>query len=203
MTPEQTNQIIFIALLSIPSLIVLGGVVYVSIIVMPTVLRQMQQLMDNNKQLTNIAQQNADQVKTTEASLASITPELVKQTNSIDKQTNKIEDTNLEIKGQRVDLKNYNTLVIDTVSNHAAHMEANTVMMAKFEAAMVKFDMTMNGLPEQIRIMISDQIQCDDVLRSFNSLENYVKQIIFQQQRKTGTHPIVPISTETPRPSTP
>lgn len=199
MTPEQANQIVFIALLVIPSLIVLGGVFYISIVGMPAVLKLAQQLIDNNKKLTEIAKQNVDQIKVTENSLGSITPELVKQTNAIDTQT-------IEIKGQRIDLKNYNTLVIDTVANHATHMEANTVMMAKFEAAMIKFDTTMNGLPEQIRTMISDQIQCDDVLRSFNSLESYVKQIIFQQQRKsTGQFPAVPSSTPTPTqtPSTP
>lgn len=191
----QITQLIFLALLVIPSLITLGGVLYASLVVVPALLKQGQQLIDNNTQLTKVTE-------TTEKALVSITPELVNQTNAINAQTNKIEVTNTEIQGQRIDLKNYNALVIDTVANHATHLETNTAMMAKFEASMVRFETIMNDLPEQIQIMIEDRFKCDDVLNSFRALESYVKQIVFQQQRKTGSFPVVPTSTPTEKPST-
>ncbi len=178
----QITQIIFLALLFIPSLIVLGGVVYASAVVMPALLKQGQQLIDNNSQLTKVTGE-------TEKALAGITPELIKQTNSIDKVV-------VEIRSQTLDFRNYQTLVSDNMSNHDAKIDANTLRLTKLELAFA-------DLPKQIIAEIKDEFTCETILKEFQSLRAEVTRALFQQQKTaTGTFPSVPKPTP-PTPVTP
>lgn len=185
----QITQIVFIALLLVPSLITLGGVIYAAVIVMPALLKQGQQLIDNNTNLTKATEN-------TEKSLAGITPELVKQTNSIDKVV-------VEIRSQSLDFRNYQTLVSDGLTNHDAKIDANTLRLTKLELAFA-------DLPKQIIAEIKDEFTCETILKEFQSLRAEVTRAIFQQQKtSTGTFPAVPkttpptpVTTET-KPTTP
>lgn len=186
----QITQIIFLALLFIPSLIVLGGVIYASVVVMPALLKQGQQLIDNNTNLTKVTEN-------TEKSLASITPELVKQTNSIDKVV-------VEIRSQSLDFRSYQTLVSDGLSNHTTQVEANTIKLEANTAMLQKFETTINALPEQIRLMIDDKLACAGVEQAIRALRSEVIQLMTQQQlaKSTGTHPIVVPTNPTENPAT-
>ncbi len=176
------NLVVIVAILA---LIIVGSVIFVIWKFVPIILKQVQQLIDNNSKLTNIAAQNADQAKLSELALEKNTSELVRQTNAI-------ENTNIEIKSQSLDFRNYQTLVSDGLNNHTNQIEANTAIIAKFEATMV-------ALPEQIRVMIDDRMKCEGLEQLIRALRTEVVQALSQQTltKRTGTQPVVPISPTT------
>lgn len=161
----------------------------------PIAFRQMQQLIDNNTKQTEISQQNANQIQTFGSALSNITPELVKQTTAIESQTS-------EIKIQRLDIRNYTTLMNDTVKNHSAQIEANTARLENYSMTLARFEATINALPDQIRAMINDQIKCTDIENAIRALRMEVIQIASQQNKRiTATLPLVPpVDGEKPTP---
>ncbi len=181
MTADQTlflTQIAFVMIIAVPSVVTIGVLVFVAWRFIPIMIRQMQQLIDNNKQLTKIAEQNADQIKTTETTLASITPELVKQTTAI-------EQGNALIMSQGIDFRSYQTLVSDNLSNHSTQIEANTASISELQMALA-------DLPSQIIKAIKDEMTCETILNEFRNLRNEVSRAVFAQRRSTGTFPLVP-----------
>jgi len=174
------NNLVAISL--ILALVIVGSVVFVIWKLVPIIFKQVQQLIDNNSKLTTIAAQNAEHVKISAIALEKNTVEMTKQTNAIESQT-------VEIKSQSLDLRNYQILVSDNLANHSTQIEANTATLARFEA-------TMNGLPEQLRVMIDDKLACAGIEQSIRALRAEVMQLISQQlqaKRTTGTIPIVPM----------
>src|SRR5262245_18893595 len=100
MTTDQATQLAqfaFIAILIVPSLIILGVMSAIAWMVVPRMLKQGQQLVDNNAQLTKIVQQNSNQIATAESALKEIPPALEKQTLAFESALNKQTD---EIKTQ-------------------------------------------------------------------------------------------------------
>lgn len=175
----------FIIIILVPSLAGLGMVAYLGIKFVPTSVKQMQQLTDNNAQLTKIAQQNADQFTSTTATLANITPELEKQTKAIER-------GNELILTQGIDFRAYQTLVSDNLSHHTTQIEANT---GKVEAALqsvVRLETTLAALPTLIVEAIQNELECQTVLNEFRSLKMEVTRAMFNQQKATGTFPAVP-----------
>lgn len=185
-------QIAFVVIIIIPALITVGLLVVVAWRFIPMMVKQMQQLIDNNAQLTKIAKQNADQFQTTQTTLASITPELVKQTKAI-------EAGNSLILTQGIDFRSYQTLVSDNLSHHTSQIDANTEKVNMAIASMSQLEITLANLPAQIVLAIQGELDCEKVLNEFRNLRTEVTRVMFQQQRSTGTFPAVP----TPQPSTP
>lgn len=192
MAQDQTlflTQVAFVVVIAIPSVITIGVLVYIAWRFIPIMIRQMQHLIDNNSKLTEIAKQNADQIKATEDVLASIKPELVRQTNAIEAQT-------IEIKTQSIDFRSYQTLISDGLSNHSAQIESNTARVSSLELAMA-------ALPAQILEAIRDELACTKILAEFQALRNEVTRAVFQQTKVTGTFPVVPNTTSFEPPSKP
>lgn len=189
MSPDLlTTQIIFMALLAVPSIIVLAGVIYVSATVMPIVLKQAQRLIDNNTQLTKIAEQNAN-------GLGSLTSELQRQTSAIELQTT-------EIKTQGFDFKSYQSLVNEGLQNQDLIISANTTSVIALRVTLETFSET---FPRLIVSAIKDELQCSTLLSEFQALRSEVSRAVFQQQaRSTGTMKTVtlpPPLPDTPAPS--
>lgn len=168
----QITQILFWCLVGIPSVIVLGGVVYIAARVMPVILRQMQQLVDNNTQFAKIAKDNAD-------GLGNVTSEIQRQTTAIETQTN-------EIKTQGFDFKSYQTLLSDGMHDHSQQIEANTTAISILRTGL-------ENMPQLIILAIKDEMKCGELLVEFGLLRNEVTRAVFQQQaRDTGTFRAVP-----------
>ena len=183
------TQVVFVVIIAIPSIVTIAVLVFVAVRFIPIMIRQMQQLVDNNAQLTKIAAQNADQNKATEITLSTITPELVRQTAAI-------ETGNALIMTQGIDFRSYQTLVSDNLSNHSAQIETNTASISELQSALA-------DLPSQIVKAIKDEITCETILNEFRNLRNEVSRAVFAQHRSTGTFPTVPtIAPETPKPTT-
>jgi hypothetical protein len=179
MSPDQSTliaQIVFITVIVIPSITVTGVGVIIAIKVLPVMLRQAQQLIDNNTKLTRIAEQN-------ETALNANTAELVRQTIAIEKQTETVQT-------QSADFKSYQSLVNDGLTNYGIQIEANT-------AAIATLHMMLNNLPALIVSAIQDKLTCDKVLVEVQSLRTEVSKAVQQQVRSTGTTPAVtpPLST--------
>lgn len=197
MTPEQVlqiTQIAFVIILFIPSLITIAVLIVAAWKFLPVMVRQVQQLIDNNAQLAKIAKQNADQIATTEKTLANITPELVKQTQAI-------EAGNALILTQGIDFRSYQTLVSDSMSHTTTQVELNTLEIKTQNLKLIALEVALVALPSQIVEAIQDKFTCEAILGEFQTLRNEVTRAMFQQQRATGTFPVVP-STPTPTPQT-
>jgi len=162
----QITQIAFVIILFIPSLITIGVLIVVAWKFLPVMVKQVQQLIDNNAQLTKIAKQNADQFSTTEKTLAGITPELERQTKAI-------EAGNSLILTQGIDFRSYQTLVSDNMSNHSAQIEA---LKTAFDA-----------LPQRVLAAIDDSPKCQSILKEIQALRYEVGQVLNQQQAKRAT----------------
>lgn len=185
----QLAQLVFIALIFLPCLVILAALVYFSVRVMPVVLRLVQRLSDNNEELTKLtkagAEQNAGQMNRLNSGLDGLTSELVKQTVAIN-------TTNTVLTTQGIDFRNYQTLVSDGLSNHGMQIEANTTKLAALE-------LSLSTLPEKIVEVIRDEAIFAPILVEFQKLRNEVNRAMFQQSaRITGTHPIVPVNTPPP-----
>lgn len=180
MTPDlQITQILFWFLVGIPSLIVLGGVVYLGIRVMPVLVRQMQQLVDNNTQFAKIAKDNAD-------GLGSMTSELKRQTAAIELQTS-------EIKTQGFDFKSYQTLMNDGMDGHSQRIEANTLAISVLRT-------NLESMPGLIIGAIKDELKVSLLLGEIQSLRDEFNRAVFQQNaRDTGTfRTVTPATPPTP-----
>lgn len=165
------TQLLFLALLVVPSLVVLGGVVYISATVMPIIIKQAQQLIDNNTQLAKIAKQSAD-------GIGGMNIELHRQTAAIEQQT-------LEIKTQGFESKSYQSLLVDGMHNHDARIEANTTSIAALRLTLEQFS---QNFPRLVVEAIKDELQCNTLLSEFQALRSEVSRAVFQQQaRSTGT----------------
>jgi predicted PurR-regulated permease PerM len=176
MTAEQIlqiTQIAFVIILFIPSLITIAVLIIVAYKFLPVMVRQVQQLIDNNSQLTKIAKQNADQIATTEQTMSGIKPELEKQTQAIEK-------GNSLILTQGIDFRSYQTLVSDNMSNHSSQIEA--------------LKKAFDSLPQQVVAAIDDTLKCQGILKEIQALRYEVGLVLNQQQSKkaTGTFPIAP-----------
>lgn len=181
MTPDQAtliSQVAFIGVIIVPTMIVTGVGVYVAIKVMPVLLKQAQQLIDNNTKLTKIAADNA-------LALNANTVELVKQTSSIEKQTESVQQ-------QSVDFKSYQSLVNDGLSNYGVQLDANTASIASNTAAITMLQTMFSNLPNLIVTAIQDKLTCDKVLTEVQSLRaEFTSAITQQQKRSTETLPAV------------
>jgi len=188
MTIDQTlflTQIAFIVIIAIPSIVTIAVMVGVAWRFLPVMVKQMQQLVDNNAQLTKIAKQNADQNSDTQQVLAGIQPELVKQTKAI-------EAGNTLISTQGIDFRSYQTLISDGMSNHTTQIEANTAKLEAYAASISLLQTTLAALPAQIVQAIQDEFTCETILNEFKNLRTEVSRAMFQQQRSTGSFPVVP-----------
>lgn len=186
----------FFIIILVPSFIAIGVISYLAIRFVPTMVKQMQQLTDNNAQLTKIAQQNATQFASTQSTLAAITPELVKQTHAI-------EDGNALIVTQGIDFRSYQTLVSDNLSHYGTQIDANTAKVDAALANVAQLQLTLAQLPAQIVLAVQNELDCESVLNEFRALRAEVTRAMFQQQRATGTFPSVPATTPTPSTPTP
>lgn len=194
MTPDEINRFLFVGMLIFPSFIVLGGVAYVSIRVMPKVLRMAQQLIDNNTQLAKIAKENAD-------GLGGLKSELQKQTSAIEQQTG-------QFKAQGFDFKSYQSLVNDGMHDHSERIEANSSKIEANTNSISVLKQTLEAMPQLIIASIKDEIKVGTLLNEFQSLRSEVTKVMFQQQaRETGTNRtiVVPVAAPSlpPAPSTP
>lgn len=183
MTPEQIlqiTQIAFVLILFIPSLVTVGVLIVVAYKFLPVMIRQVQQLIDNNTQLTKIADQNAKQVSVQQLAVEQQTIEMKKQTVAIDAQTT-------EIRTQTLDFRNYQTLVSDSIDNHTTQIEV--------------LQTTMANLPQQVIDAIEDRLKCAGILQEIQALRYEVSQVLSQQKAKratgTGTIPVVKLDSET------
>lgn len=189
MTLDQVTQVTFIALIFIPALIILGGVIYACVVVMPTALRQIQQLIDNNTQLTKITKESAE-------GFGGMKAELVKQTTAIEKQSITVENTNEAIKTQGIDFRSYQTLMSDGFKNFedslGGKVEANTTAIRALQK-------DLEAMPLRIILAIKDEPTCAKILAEFQSLRSEIARASFQQQtRATGSFPVSVPSTSTP-----
>lgn len=188
MTPEQSTQVAqlaFLAVIIVPCFVVIAVGIFVSVRVLPVMLRQAQQLIDNNSKLTKIAEQNANQFKSNEITLAGIIPELKKQTEVI-------QSGNNEIRNQSLDFRNYQTLVSDNMSAHAQQLDVNNAKLDANTEVLRRFEATINALPEVLRALIEDKIKCAGIEQSIQALRYEVQQVIAQQaKRSTGTIPVI------------
>lgn len=177
MTTEEINRILFVSMLIGPSLIILGAVVYLASRVMPVLLRQMQQLVDNNTQFAKIARDNA-------AGLGGVKLAIELQTN--------------EIKAQGFDFKSYQTLVRDGMEDHSHQIEANTEKIEAHTIAISVLKTSLETMPALIVAAIKDEIKCGTLLSEFQSLRSEVTRAVFQQQaRETGSmrQVVIPVTT--------
>lgn len=185
MTPELATILVFLAIILIPSLIALGGVIYVSTQLVPVFKRQSQQLIDNNTELTKLTRQNTDVAKQNADGLNSIKTELVKQTGAIENQTT-------QITTQGIDFRAYQTLVSDELDNYRNQIETNT-------SAIKDLYNLMEQMPQKIILGIQDKLTCNTVLAEFQVLRGEITRAMFQQQtRSTGTFPVAVPSTSKP-----
>lgn len=128
MTPEQATQltqIAFVVILVIPAFVVVGVIIFIATRVIPVFIRQTQQLIDNNTNLTKISEQNidqikinADRIKVMELALSGIQPELVHQTNVIQEGNAKTDELGLHF-------RNYQTLMSDNMAAQTVELAAN------------------------------------------------------------------------------
>lgn len=192
MTPDQINQYLFIFMLIIPSLVMLGGVIYIAVTVTPIILKTAQQLGDNNAELTKVSKQNSEQIGNLKSSLGGIMPELVKQTGAFEEQTK-------AIKTQGFDFKSYQSLVSDGLHTQTQQLEANIAKTEANTAAINALRTTFENFPQQIIEAISDKALCAPLLSEFAALRADVSRAMFQQQaRATGTIPAIKIDTPSP-----
>ena len=207
MTPEQVlqlAQIAFVAILFVPSIVVIAIMIIVAWRVVPIVVRQSQQLIDNNAKLTKIVEQNEIKVAAIDKSLDDLTgilPELTKQTTALGVQTN-------EIRTQTLDFRSYQTLVSDNMSHHTAQLEnntakteANTAEVQANTAIIMALKAAMDVLPGTLIAAVQDELSCAALLREFQAFRFEVTQILSKQFRvETGTFPKVPTKPTTPQP---
>lgn len=188
MTSEQVNQIVFIFLLMIPSLITLGGVMYLTVKITPVALRTVQKLSDNNEELTKISKQNSEQIGSLKGGLSDLKNGIGGMTSELVKQTAGIEGLTKQNRTQGIDFRAYQTLVSDGMRNTEEKVEANT-------AAIKQLYNLLEQMPQQIILGISDKLSCTTVLAEFQVLRGEITRAMFQQSsRKTGSFSTVPSS---------
>ena len=184
-----------VAVMAILCIILVIGIVVVIFKFAPIVLKQIQQLIDNNTQLTKIAEQNSNQVTLTEQAIQKNTSEMAKQTSAIEAQTT-------EIKTQSLDFRSYQILVSDGLANHSSQVESNTARVDANTAMLERFEKTLNELPEQLRVLIDDKLKCSGIETSIQALRDEVVQLV-AQQTKRATNTNAAVSNETPPKASP
>ena len=160
------NLIVFLAIISLVIVILVGFALYK---ITPWIINLFKQQADTNAKLTEIVGQNSKQAETNNLAVEKNTAEMVRQTAAIEAQTG-------IIARQGHDL----ILVSDTLSAHGTRIETNTENIAALQRAI-------EGLPEQIRSIITDKSGCLRVETLISNLREEVLQLIEQQKlRKTG-----------------
>jgi len=184
MSPEQAAQVAqaafqaplnnLVAIVAILCICLVGSVIYIAFKFAPIILKQIQQQIDTNQRLTDIADQNTKQVTLNQQSVEKQTVEMSKQTVAIDAQTT-------EIKAQSLDFRNYQTLVSDNLSTHTTQIEANTASITSLRQAI-------DDLPKQVIAAVTDKLACEGILKEIQALRYEVSQVLIQQgKRATGS----------------